>query len=59
MKLKISRDELWPVYGCYENASATINISEEKLKWIRETEAEFEKVQEYLNKLWEKQKSQC
>lgn len=55
MKVKFTICEVYPFYEESESGRWEIDISEEKLKWIRETMAEYQRVHEFLADLMEEE----
>ena len=51
MKADIGKDEWWPWYYCYFEETGEYDIPEDKVKWIRDTSEEYQRVQNYLKKL--------
>ena len=63
MKVKIQQDEWWPVYiyslvkegeyvGSYEKV---IEIPQDKIEWLNRVKEEFDKGQDYLMELFDKE----
>ncbi len=54
MKVGFSRDEVYPVYTMSDKTGIkdfSIELTEDEIKWIKETEKEFDKVQGFLRSM--------
>lgn len=50
VRITIEEDEAYPVYYVSKDPKGAHEIPIEKLEWIRKTEKEYEKMQDYLKK---------
>jgi len=54
MKVRIYKDEWYPVYGIDEDNSfgKALDIPKDKIEWILKAEKEFIKTQDYLENIY-------